>query len=248
MTSISVENIDVSFNIYGANNRSLRHQFLAASTGGRIARDAHKRMSVESLKNISFSLTDGDRLALIGHNGAGKTTLLRVLAGIYEPTKGRIVSDGRIVPLFDIALGMDPEATGYENIYIRGLYLGMSESQIKASTQEIAEFSELGDFLNMPVRTYSLGMQARLAFGVSTCIAPEILLLDEGIGAGDASFIKKANARLNKFIESTSILVLASHSMELVKTFCNKAIVLEHGEICFEGSVEAALKFYEGIS
>jgi homopolymeric O-antigen transport system ATP-binding protein len=244
MPTISVENVDVSFPIYEGAKRSLRHTMMAVSTGGRIASDSRQRVVVEALKNISFHVSRGDRLALIGHNGAGKTTLLRVVAGIYEPIRGRVVADGRIAPLFDISLGMDLDATGYENIRIRGLYLGMTEAEIVAKTDEIAEFTELGEFLHMPTRTYSLGMRTRLAFGVSTSITPEILLLDEGINAGDARFVEKADARLHAFIERSGIMILASHAMDLVRRFCNKAVVLEHGSIRFSGDVEEAIAVY----
>jgi ABC-type polysaccharide/polyol phosphate transport system ATPase subunit len=246
MPTISVEHIDVSFPIYEGAKRSLRHTMMAVSTGGRIASDSRQRVVVEALRDVSFEVKRGDRLALIGHNGAGKTTLLRVLAGIYEPLRGRVSTNGRIAPLFDISLGMDLDATGYENIRIRGLYLGMTEAEIAEKTQEIAEFTELGEFLHMPTRTYSLGMRTRLAFGVSTSITPEILLLDEGIGAGDARFVEKADARLHAFIERAGIMVLASHSMGLMKHFCNRAIVLEHGVVRFAGDVDEAILVYTG--
>jgi ABC-type polysaccharide/polyol phosphate transport system ATPase subunit len=246
LPSISVRNVDVSFPIYEGAKRSLRHTMIAVSTGGRIAPDSRQRIVVEALRDISFEATHGDRLALIGHNGAGKTTLLRTLAGIYEPISGKVTTHGRIAPLFDISLGMDLDATGYENIRIRGLYLGMTEAEIAAQTDEIADFTELGEFLNMPARTYSLGMRTRLAFSVSTSVTPEILLLDEGISTGDARFVEKADARLHAFIERTGILVLASHSMELMKHFCNKAIVLEHGKIRFAGDVDEAIFNYIG--
>lgn len=245
-TRISVENVDVSFQVYDSTKRSLRRRLLAAGTGGRIASDSRDRVVIEALKDVSMSLKSGDRLALIGHNGAGKTTLLRVLAGIYEPLRGRVVTEGRVAPLFDISLGMDMDATGYENIRIRGLYLGLTDDEIAERVGEIAEFTELGPFLDMPVRTYSLGMQARLAFGVSTSITPEILLLDEGIGAGDSAFIEKANARLNAFVDRAGIMVLASHSMGLVERFCNVGIVMERGTVKFFGTVADAVKCYSG--
>jgi ABC-2 type transport system ATP-binding protein/lipopolysaccharide transport system ATP-binding protein len=197
---------------------------------------------------VSFALKQGDRVALIGHNGAGKTTLLRVLAGIYRPVSGRIVSEGRIAPLFDISLGMNPDSTGWENIRIRALYLGMKTDEINRKIEAIAEFTELGQFLEMPLRTYSLGMQTRLAFAVSTAIDPEILLLDEGIGAGDAAFIEKATLRLDEFVERAGIMVLASHSMNLVERFCNKALVMEHGRVKFFGPAAEAMDFYGNLS
>jgi ABC-2 type transport system ATP-binding protein len=246
MPSISLQHVDVSFPIYEGVQRSLRHVVMATSTGGRIASDSRHRVVVEALKDVSFVADRGDRLALLGHNGAGKTTLLRVLAGIYEPIRGQVIAEGRVAPLFDISLGMDLDATGYENIRIRGLYLGMTDAEISAQTGEIAEFTELGQFLHMPARTYSLGMRTRLAFGVSTSITPDILLLDEGIGAVDANFVERADARLKALIERSGVMVLASHSMSLLRRFCNKALVLEHGVVSFIGSIEEALEAYAG--
>lgn len=244
MTSIALNNVCVSFPIYDGSHRSFRHALMKATTGGKIGSSARSRVQIEALTDVSFSLEEGDRVALIGHNGAGKTTLLRVLAGIYQPVSGEIVVKGSVAPLFDVSLGMSPDATGFENIRLRALYLGMSTAEINAKIEEIAEFTELGPFLDMPLRTYSLGMHTRLAFAVSTSIEPEILLLDEGIGAGDASFVERANARLSAFIERAGIMVLASHSQDLVSRFCNKALVMEHGRSIFFGPVEDGLAFY----
>jgi len=218
---------------------------LAATTGGRIGSEA-KHVVVQALDQVSFRLDDGDRVALIGHNGAGKTTLLRVLAGIYEPRIGFMRIEGRVTPMFDLNLGIDPESTGYENIILRGLYMGLKKSEILARRDSVAEFTELGPFLDLPVRTYSAGMQARLAFAMATCIEPEILLLDEGIGAGDAEFLEKANERLDHFVRKAGILVLASHSIELVRKLCKKAILMEHGRIVCVGEVDEGLEIYRG--
>ncbi len=184
------------------------------------------------------------RIGLVGHNGAGKTTLLRVLGGIYEPNEGRVSIKGSTVPLFDISLGMDPESTGYENIVLRGLYLGLSRSQMRARLDEIAEFTELGDFLNLPIRTYSAGMRMRLAFAVSTSVAPDILLIDEGIGAGDAAFLQKASERLKLFTEQVSIIVLSSHSEALISKMCTKAVLMEHGRLVGAGTTAEVLEQY----
>ena len=241
MASIHLTNISVRFPIYQGAGRSLRHRLVAAGTGGRFGSDAKRQICVEALNDLTFDLNHGDRLALVGHNGAGKTTLLRVLAGIYTPESGRIEIDGRIAPLFDAGFGMDVDATGYENIRLRGLYLGLTRAQIDARIDDIAAFTELGSFLSMPMRTYSMGMQTRLSFAVSTSIDPEILLLDEGIGTGDASFIEKANTRMHQFIDKAGILVLASHSSDLVRKFCNKAILMQQGKIMRTGSVDEIL-------
>jgi len=213
-----------------------------------VATGARNRVIVQALSEVSFSLGEGDRVALIGHNGAGKTTLLRVLAGIYRPVSGRVTTKGRIAPLFDVSLGMSPDSTGWENIRIRALYLGMKSDELAAKLDDIAAFTELGQFLDMPLRTYSLGMQTRLAFAVSTAIQPEILLLDEGIGAGDAAFIERANRRLDAFVARAGIMVLASHSPELVERLCSKALVMEHGQVRFFGPRAEAMDFYAGMA
>ena len=244
MTSIELRDVSVSFSVYTAGSRSLKNAMLAATTGGRIGADAG-HVVVQALENVSFCLSDGDRVALIGHNGAGKTTLLRVLAGIYEPLAGTVRIEGRTTPMFDLNLGMDPEGSGYENIILRGLYLGLTRSEILARRDDVAEFTELGPFLDLPVRTYSAGMQARLAFAMATCIEPEILLLDEGIGAGDAKFIDKANRRLDQFINKVGILVLASHSVDLARRSCSKALLMEHGRAVWMGDIEEGLRIYK---
>ncbi len=246
MASIELSNVSIVFPIYCAGNRSFKNVVLAATTGGRIGRAAN-HVIVQALDNVSFTLQDGDRVALIGHNGAGKTTLLRVLAGIFQPASGWVRVDGRVTPMFDVNLGIDPESTGYENIVLRGLYLGLTRAEIMRRRDAVAEFTELGQFLGFPVRTYSAGMQARLAFAMATCIDPDILLLDEGIAAGDANFLEKANERLDQFIRRAGILVLASHSAELVRRFCNKAIVMYHGQIKCVGSVDEAMQMYHYV-
>jgi ABC-type polysaccharide/polyol phosphate transport system ATPase subunit len=243
MPSIELNQVSVAFPVYSAGSRSLKTTMLAATTGGRIGNEA-KHLIVQALDQISLRLSDGDRLGLIGHNGAGKTTLLRVLAGIYEPRVGSVKIEGRVTPMFDTSLGIDPDGTGYENIILRGLYLGLTKSEILARRDSVAEFTELGAFIHFPVRTYSAGMQARLAFAMATCIEPEILLLDEGISAGDANFMDKANERLDSFIQKTGILVLASHHTELIRRLCNKAVLMEHGRMLWSGEVNEGLKIY----
>jgi ABC-2 type transport system ATP-binding protein len=244
MPSIELNEVSVSFPIYSAGNRSFKNAVIAASTGGRVGSES-KHVVVQALDRISYRFEQGDRVALIGHNGAGKTTLLRVLAGIFEPRAGRVTINGQVTPMFDISLGIDPESTGYENIILRGLYLGLSRAQITERRDSVAEFTELGPFLELPVRTYSAGMHARLAFAMATCIDPEILLLDEGIGAGDAAFIEKANARLEQFVSRAGILVLASHTNDLTRRICNKAILMEHGRIAWSGPLEEGLELYQ---
>src|ERR1700709_62453 len=213
MVSIDVRGACVNFPIFDAKTRWLRRALLGpvGRAGGKIGMDA-KVPVIEALRDITLSLRHGDRVGLIGHNGAGKSTLLRLLSGIYEPTMGvsRIV--GKVAPVFDLGVGMDPEISGYENIIIRGLFLGQTRKQMLAKVDEIAEFTELGAYLSMPLRTYSTGMRVRLAMGVVTSIDPEILLLDEGTGAVDAAFLKKPKPRLKNLAELSEILVFKSHS------------------------------------
>jgi len=243
MPSIELHNVSVVFPIYSASNRSLKNAMLSVSTGGRIGNDA-RQVVIQALDQVSFSLAAGDRVALIGHNGAGKTTLLRVLAGIYEPCGGWFSVDGRVTPIFDVNLGIDPERTGYENIILRGLYLGLTKAQIVKRRDGVAQLTELGPFLDLPVRTYSAGMQARLAFAMATCVEPEILLLDENIVACDADFLQKANVRLEHFISKAGILVLASHSMDLLRKHCTKGVLMEHGRLVRIGELEDVLTEY----
>jgi ABC-2 type transport system ATP-binding protein/lipopolysaccharide transport system ATP-binding protein len=243
MASIELNNVSVTFPVYSAGSRSLKNMLMSRTTGGRIGSES-KHVIVQALDQVSLKFNEGDRVALIGHNGAGKTTLLRVLAGIYEPRSGSIQIEGRVTPMFDINLGIDPESTGYENIILRGLYMGLTRAEIMARRDSVAEFTELGPFLDIPVRTYSAGMQARLAFAMATCIEPEVLLLDEGIGAGDAKFLEKANERLDQFIKKAGILVLATHSGELVQRLCNRAVLMEHGRMIFSGTVQETFEFY----
>lgn len=240
MSSILLEGVGVSFPIYGGSARSLKNRIVSGATGGRIGSDDRSRTCVEALSDISLRIDHGERVALVGHNGAGKTTLLRVLAGIYPPQAGRVVVEGTIAPIFDIGLGVDPDASGYDNIRFRGLYLGLSRREIDARMDEIAAFTELGAFLDMPMRTYSLGMQARLLFAVSTSVQPDVLLLDEGISAGDASFMERANLRLRGFVERSGILVLASHDAGLLSRLCTRMIRLEHGRLVEDGPLQAA--------
>jgi ABC-2 type transport system ATP-binding protein/lipopolysaccharide transport system ATP-binding protein len=244
MASIRLNQVSVSFPIYDAKSRSIKKRVLAAAGRGRIGTSEDNHVVIRALDGISVKIEHGDRVGLIGRNGAGKTTLLRVMAGIYEPPSGSVEIEGRVAPLFDIGMGMDPESSGYENILLRGLYLGLRKAEIRAKVDEIADFTELGEFLEMPLRTYSAGMFARLAFAISTSIDPEILLLDEGIGAGDDVFLEKAKRRLDALINRARILVLASHSDELVRKLCNQAILMENGRVVTSGPTDEMLERY----
>jgi lipopolysaccharide transport system ATP-binding protein len=229
MAHISANRICVEFPIWSPSRRSLKSAVVRATTGGRLARETSTRVVVQALADLSFEFSRGDRIGLVGHNGSGKTTLLRVLSGIYEPVRGRLDVSGRVSSLLDLSLGMDHEATGYENIVLRGVLMGLSPVEIEGKVDEIAEFSELGDYLSMPIRTYSSGMLLRLAFAVSTSVASEILLLDEWLSVGDAGFREKAERRLLELIESSAIVVLASHDENLIRRFCSRMLRLEHG-------------------
>ena len=245
MVSIDTYNACVDFPIFDAKSRSLKKAMLS-SAGGAIGQNADKTVEVEALKDINLHLREGDRVGLVGHNGAGKSTLLRLLSGIYEPTRGSSDVRGRVAPVFDLGVGMDPEVSGYDNIIIRGLFLGQSIKQMKAKMDEIAEFSELGDYLAMPLRTYSTGMRVRLALGVVTSIEPEILLLDEGIGAVDAAFMAKARVRLQELVKRSGILVFASHSNDFLAQLCDTALWIDHGQIRSVGEVSDVVGEYEG--
>jgi len=231
MSKIRAEAVCIDFPIYNSSGRSMKNAVLRATTGGRIARDSANHTYIRSLDMLRFEIEAGERVGLIGHNGSGKTTLLRALSGVYAPTSGTLDVAGRVASLLDISLGMDPDATGYENILMRGIVMGMGPKKMLAKIDEIAEFTDLGEYLNMPLRSYSSGMQMRLAFAVSTCIEAEILLMDEWISVGDADFQDKAADRLNNLIKTTPILVIATHSPELVRKVCTRKIQLEHGRI-----------------
>ncbi|MFV3126356.1 ABC transporter ATP-binding protein [Niveispirillum sp. KHB5.9] len=238
---IRLEDVDVRFQIFGLHGRSLKKTALNLSTGGRIGAEPGARVHIDALCGVNLELGEGDRVGLIGHNGAGKSTLLRTMAGIYEPTAGRVSVQGRVSPMFDLMLGIDPDATGRENVRLRGLLLGMTAKEIDAYAGDICDFSGLGDYLDLPVKVYSSGMLLRLMFAVATAISPEILLLDEWITAGDAAFMERAENRVNALIDRASMLVIASHSRPLVERLCNKVMVLEHGRVVDFGPLTPAL-------
>ncbi|MCD4510009.1 ABC transporter ATP-binding protein [Brucella pseudogrignonensis] len=246
MSVIHLQNVSVEFPIYNSTSRSLKNRVLSIATGGKIERRSDRLVIVRGLDNVTLTFRDGDRIGLIGHNGSGKTTLLRVLSGIYIPTHGSSVIKGHCVSLIDIRLGIDPDATGRENIRLRAAMMGMSPAEINENFDQIAEFSGLGEFLDVPFRTYSTGMQLRLAFATSTAVRPEILIMDEWLSTGDEDFKERANTRMRELVDSTKILVLASHSKELMKKNCNKIIWLEHGRVKMEGPPDEVLASYFG--
>lgn len=245
MAHIIFNHVYVDFPIYNARNRSLKNTVMQAATGGKVSFGAEGTV-IRSLEDVSFEIHEGERVGLVGHNGAGKSTLLRALSGVYSPTFGSAEIVGEIGSLVDIGLGIDGEATGKENIFIRGALLGLNRKSIEDRFDEIVEFSELGEFINMPVRTYSSGMHLRLAFAVATIIRPEILLMDEWLSVGDAAFNEKAEQRLNDLVQSSRILVIASHSRELIERTCNRVMWFEHGRLKMDARPELVCKAYWG--
>ncbi|HAV34998.1 MAG TPA: ABC transporter ATP-binding protein [Massilia sp.] len=247
MASIHFDNVAVDFPIYNASGRSLKKRLISVATGGQLGADPMGRVVVRALEGLNFTLRDGDRVGLLGHNGAGKSTLLRLLSGVYVPSHGSARIDGEIGSLIDISLGIDPEATGRENIHLRGALLGLSKAELAERMEDIIAFSELGDFIDMPLRTYSTGMHLRLAFAVSTTVRPEILLMDEWLAVGDEGFKHKAEARMRELVQATNILVIASHSRELILETCNRVLWLEHGKIRMDGpAAEVAAAYFGG--
>ena len=240
---ILLRNVSVTFPVLSFRDRSLRSRFVSAVTLRRTVAVPH---IVTALNDVSLDIRAGDRLAIVGANGAGKTTLLRVLAGIYHPTAGSVDVNGRCLSLFDLSAGFDEEATGYENIIRRGLVIGARRAEIDARRAEIARFTELGDRLDLPLRTYSSGMMLRLIFAVATAVEGEIVLLDEWIGVGDQQFRRKARQRLDEIVARAGILVLASHDVDLIKSTCNRAILLQEGRIVAAGATEEILSRYLG--
>jgi ABC-type polysaccharide/polyol phosphate transport system ATPase subunit len=244
MITLRLSDVSVAFPIFDSSDQQLKLRLIAAATGGLIGRNAAHHVYVQALNNVSLTLDHGDRVGLVGHNGSGKSTLLRVMAGIYEPTSGTLHKRGRVAAILGLGHGMDPDSTGRENILLSGLYCGLSKAQIRTQIEEVVDFTELGSFIDLPLRTYSAGMVARLAFAVATLMEPEILLLDESIGAGDASFMEKANRRVEALVGRAGILVLASHSEDLLRRWCSKGVLLEKGQIVASASIDKVLDQY----
>jgi ABC-type polysaccharide/polyol phosphate transport system ATPase subunit len=257
--AIEAQDLCIEFPIYGQRHRSLRNFIVPkrlapqravppGAVGGAIAAEISGKVVIKAIDRLSFSLKEGDRLGIMGHNGAGKTTLLRVLAGIYEPTRGGLTVSGRVTPMFSLSDGMDQDATGWENIWLRGAVLGYDHATIARNLDDVAQFSELGDYLDMPVRTYSSGMFVRLGFAIATTLTPEVLVMDEMIGAGDAKFLSRAEARLKQMITRTGLMVVATHSTQILETWCNKAMVLSHGRLVHFGDVAAGIERYQALT
>jgi ABC-type polysaccharide/polyol phosphate transport system ATPase subunit len=240
---IQFKNVSVDIPVFDVSHSTLRNALIGRTIGGRFGRSG-SHITVNALKNVSFEAKDGDRIALVGDNGSGKSSLLRVVAGVYSPTSGVVGVIGNVASMFDATLGMSMDATGLENVQLAGTIWGMTRAQIKNSIDDIAEFTELGDFLKMPVRTYSNGMMLRLAFAVATVRQPEILLIDEVIGVGDADFFEKAFARLRDLVERSRILIVAAHADDILRRLCAKALWLSHGSMVDYSDIESVLGAY----
>ena len=241
VAELGVAGVTVDLPVYSVRDRSLRKAFVHRGTGGRVGADRGGPLRVRALDDVSLAFSDGDRVALVGGNGAGKTTLLRVLGGVYEPTAGRVWRTGRVGSLLNVLLGFDEEATGRENIVTCGLLAGLDPTEARERADEGAAFTELGDYLAMPVNTYSHGMRFRLGFAAWTGFEPDILLVDEWMAFGDRAFLDKAYRRLEAFADGVGIVVLASHDVDLLRRLCRTAVLLEEGRVRTAGSVEDVL-------
>lgn len=248
MAFIELKNVTLDLPIYDVQGRSLKKQVMRLGKRNRIAEGNDGVIVVRALDDLNLRFDRGDRIGLIGHNGAGKSTLLRAMAGIYPPTAGEVAREGKVVPLLDISLGMDENSTGRQNIRLRGLLLGMTDTEVREKQEEIAEFCELGDYLDLPIRTYSSGMRVRLAFAVSTAVDAQILLLDEVMGVGDASFMHKAEARLADLHSRAEIVVLAMHSNAEIRKVCNKVLWMERGRVRAFVPTEEVVSAYEAAT
>ena len=231
MSAVIAENVVVDFPIYGTRHRSFKSTVLRAATGGSLAQAGRDRVVIRALDGLTFKFSEGDRVGLLGHNGAGKSTLLRVVAGAYEPVSGSISVQGTITSMLSITLGIDYEATGYENIFLLGAVMGQSRQQMRERLDDICDFADLGEFIHIPLRTYSSGMVMRLAFAVATSTPADIVLMEEWLSVGDHDFAQKAQARLGAVLDKATILFLASHNEALIRKNCNWLLRLEHGKM-----------------
>jgi ABC-type polysaccharide/polyol phosphate transport system ATPase subunit len=244
---IKLEDVHLSYFIAGVKTHSLQalmYRRIKKLVGGSIDTNS-STAQVQALKNINLEIKEGRRLGIVGHNGAGKTTLLRVLSGAYTPTSGTVAIKGKIHALTDFSLGMEPNSSGLKNIIFRLVFMGYTFKQARDAIDEIVEFSELGDFIHLPVSTYSTGMFMRLAFAISTHFMPDILILDEIIGAGDEDFKKKCRTRLNTLFQQSRVVVLSTHDMTALKEYCDTAILMKRGEIVGMGNPEEIIEMYQ---
>jgi len=241
---LRLQDVTVDLPIFSPRGRSLQLAVLNLAVGGKLSERVGRTVYVRALDGVSFDVFRGDRIGLLGHNGSGKSTLLKVVSSIYLPTAGQFQSSVRVVPLLDFNLGVDDDMTGVEAIRVGCMLRGITKDRMSAALADICEFTELGEFLNLPIRTYSAGMRARLAFGTATAVRPEAIAIDENLSTGDAQFIKKAKLRAEEFIGGASVLFLASHQEDMLRSFCNKGIVLRSGKIEFHGPIDEAIHHY----
>ena len=245
MALIDLQNVSISLPIYNSRGRGLKHEILRRTIGSTLQHPKDQNITiVRALSDVTLRIKDGDRVGVVGRNGAGKTTLLRVLSRIYPPTAGKIQVVGTVSSMTDLSVGMGPETTGYENIVMRGIMLGLTHRQAAALIPDVEEFTELGEYLELPIRTYSAGMMLRLSFAISTAVRPDIIILDEMISVGDAAFVTKARARITNLIQNASILVLATHDDNLLQEFCQTAIWINYGRVASMGDTETVLAHY----
>jgi lipopolysaccharide transport system ATP-binding protein len=244
MAYITLEKASVVLPIFNSSARSITNTLVSAATGGVLTAQKGGHLSIEALKNIDLEIVAGDRIGIVGHNGSGKSTLLRLLSGVYEPSSGKIKRLGTVSSLVDISLGINGENTGRENIFLRGKLMGLTKKEIDQKIDEIIEFSELGDYINLPVRIYSSGMLLRLAFSVSTSITADILIMDEWLSVGDGAFAERSSQRLRNLVDESEILVIASHTRELLEETGNKIVWLEHGLIRKVGPTQEIVQEY----
>lgn len=238
---IKFNNVSLRFRVYTDKGISIK-EALINSLKKRKYSEMVKEFWV--LRNLNFSINSGERVGIIGNNGAGKSTLLKMISRIYEPTEGEIISNGQVVPLIELGAGFNPELTGRENIYLNGAVLGHTKEEMRKLEKNIVEFSELSEFIDIPIKYYSTGMYARLAFSVATEINPEILIIDEIFAGGDINFVDRAVQRINNLIDSAKIVIMVSHSLDLIRDMCNRCIVVADHGIVFDGDVEDAIRFY----
>ena len=246
MSKIQIKNASVKFPVLGSSISALANAAKASLTGGVLTKSESKKFEVEALSSLNLEILPGERVALVGHNGSGKSTFLRMVAGVYPPTSGEITIEGTISSLIDINIGMHPEATGTENIFLRSALLGFSKKETTDLFAEIVDFTDLGSFIELPLKTYSSGMQLRLAFAVSTNATKDIVIMDEWLSVGDAGFREKAEKRLQELVSKSKILILATHSKELIENTCNRVIWLEHGQVKMDGPVAVVVPAYFG--
>ncbi|MBE5932890.1 MAG: ABC transporter ATP-binding protein [Lachnospiraceae bacterium] len=239
---IKLNNITMEFNLHKEKLDSVKEYFIKL-----VKRDI-KRERFKALDNVSFAVNKGDRVGVLGLNGAGKSTLMKVVAGVFEPTSGTIQTQGVIAPMIELGAGFDNQYTGAENIFLYGAVLGHSRKYMQQRFDEIVEFSELGDFINVPLKNYSSGMRARLGFSIATMVKPEILILDEVLSVGDAKFKKKSEAKLKSMMDENTTVLFVSHNLAQVRRICNKAIILEKGKLIAYGDIEQVCAQYEEMT